>query len=190
MDNDFYPRADGVRMRLYVVEGNQCDPKKCTGARMVRFGYAQPLRDTKSLPRGSIVLTPVAEIALSPADAGVASKRGLCVLDFSWNKTEDDFPAIPRDCIGRALPFLVAANPTNYGKPFKLSSAEALASALRILGDSQKAEEVMTKFKWGPSFLALNRERLDKYAGCKDSTEVVEAQQKIVEAMGGLTDEK
>ncbi|MFH0816889.1 MAG: DUF367 family protein [Methanobacteriota archaeon] len=172
-------------MRLYVVEGNQCDPKKCTGARLIRFGYAQPLRAPKALPRGSVVLTPVAEIALSPADAAAASKRGLAVLDFSWNKTEDDFPEIPRDCSGRALPFLVAANPTNYGKPFKLSSAEALASALSILGESQKAEELMTKFKWGLSFLALNRERLEAYAKCKDSTEVVEAQRKIVEAMGG-----
>ena len=176
-------------MRLYVVEGNQCDPKKCTGARLIRFGYAQPLRAPKALPRGSVVLTPVAETALSPADADAAAKRGLAVLDFSWNKTEDDFPVIPRDCVGRALPFLVAANPTNYGKPFKLSSAEALASALRILGENEKAEELMTKFKWGPSFLALNRERLDKYAGCKDSTEVVEAQRAFVEEMGGITED-
>jgi pre-rRNA-processing protein TSR3 len=186
----YYPRADGVRMRLYVVEGNQCDPKKCTGARMIRFGYAQPLRSPNAVPRGSVVLTPVAQIAISPADAHSAAKRGLCVLDFSWNETEDDFPQIPRDTVGRALPFLVAANPTNYGKPFKLSSVEALASALVILGERAKAEELMSKFKWGPSFLALNRERLEAYAECKDSTEVVEAQRKIVEAMGGITSEE
>jgi len=33
------------------------------------------------------------------------------------------------------------------------------------------------KLKWGKTFLSVNSELLDKYAQCKDSTEVVAAQQ-------------
>jgi pre-rRNA-processing protein TSR3 len=132
------------------------------------------------LPRGAVVLTPVAQVALSPADKELATRRGVGILDVSWNRTEDDFPSIPRDCVGRALPFLVAANPTNYGKPFKLSSAEAACAALWILGDKEKALDIIKRFKWGRAFAGLNGERLDGYAQCNDSTGVVEAQARFV----------
>ena len=85
----------------------------------------------------------------------------------------------------RALPYLVAANPTNYGRPLRLSSAEALAAALYILGEPEQAAAVLDAFRWGPHFLVLNREPLDEYAAAKDSTEVVAAQAGISERSGG-----
>ena len=76
----------------------------------------------------------------------------------------------------RALPYLVAANAVNFGKPFKLSTVEAFAAALYILGEKEQAALILNKFKWGHSFIELNAESLDRYSKAKNSTEVVRIQ--------------
>ena len=81
----------------------------------------------------------------------------------------------------RSLPYLIAANPTYYGRPTTLSTAEALAAALFILGDKEKAKVILSRFKWGPTFLDLNREPLEAYAAAENSTDVVEAQRQFMQ---------
>jgi pre-rRNA-processing protein TSR3 len=74
----------------------------------------------------------------------------------------------------------VAANPVNYGIPTKLSTVEALAAALYIAGFSEQAKELLSKFKWGPQFIALNVELLEDYAQAKNSADVVKVQNEYI----------
>lgn len=75
-----------------------------------------------------------------------------------------------------SVPFLVAANPVNYGKPLKLSCAEALAATLYITQYKDEAIELMSKFGWGPSFISINLDLLEAYSRCADSNEIVAIQ--------------
>ncbi|MCK4405732.1 MAG: DUF367 domain-containing protein, partial [Hadesarchaea archaeon] len=47
-------------------------------------------------------------------------------------------------------------------------------------GDEARAKEILNIFKWGPTFLDLNREPLEAYAHAKDSTEVVALQRQFM----------
>jgi pre-rRNA-processing protein TSR3 len=158
-------------MELVIYHADQCDPKKCTGRKLARFGLARLTKRMNDLRR-YLVLSPFSEKALSPEDKDAP---GLAALDCSWAHAEEVFQRLTLK--ERALPFLVAANPVNFGKPFKLSTVEALAAALVILGKSEDAEAILSKFSWGHVFLELNREPLAEYACAKDSAEVVKIQE-------------
>ena len=160
-------------IRLLGYHAGQCDPKKCTSLRLVRFGRMTLVPRPSRLPPGVVLLTPKAERALSPADAPRAVRRGLAIVDVSWKRGA--FPAVPQ-ATPRALPYLLAANPVNYGKPFLLSSVEALAAALVIFRRDDEARAILGKFSWGEQFLTLNREPLAAYAAAEDSGSVVAAQ--------------
>ena len=164
-------------MDLFAYDAGQCDPKKCTSQKLARFGHVTLVPRPRSLPRGAVLLTPEAERALSAADAARAARRGLAVLDLSWKRGR--FPRVPQ-ATSRALPYLLAANPVNYGKPFLLSSVEAFAAALVIFGEEGHAREVLSKFAWGEQFLHLNREPLEAYRQARDGAGVVEAQAQFI----------
>jgi hypothetical protein len=55
------------------------------------------------------------------------------------------------------VPYLIATNPTNYGKPWRLNCAEALAAAFYLTGHDDWAEKILAPFGWGCSFYAVNR---------------------------------
>ena len=160
-------------IRLVAYHAGQCDPKKCTSRRLERLGLMTFVPRPSALPKGAVLLTPEADRALSPADGPRAGRRGLAIVDVSWKRGK--FPTAPQ-AVARALPYLLAANPVNYGKPFVLSSVEAMAAALVIFGRPEEARAILSKFTWGGQFLALNQEPLDAYAQAQDSGSVVRAQ--------------
>ena len=161
-------------VKLHIYHANQCDPKKCTGKKMARFGLANLFEKVQNIKRGSILLDPMAQKALSPTDD---ISRGITVLDCSWEELERVFPQLEMKKLQhRALPYLVAANPVNFGKPFKLNSVEAFAAALYILGHKDQAAAILSKFNWGHTFLELNREPLEDYSKAKDSREILQIQ--------------
>jgi len=146
-----------------VYEYHQDDPRKCTSAKLRRFGLARQLRSIRQIPGSSIVLNPVAELRISKGDRAQVENYGVVGLDCSWNRSEQIFTErLPGDA--RRLPALLAGNPTNYGVLGKLTTAEALAAALVITGFEPEAGRVLSLFKWGSTFLTLNKEPLEAYA--------------------------
>lgn len=164
---------------LYLYHAGQCDPRKCSGRKLARFNLVKTVH-LNALPGGLILLNPLAPQALSRADV----VRGFLALDCSWEHAESVFPHLQHRSIAhRALPYLLAANPVNFGKPFKLSTVEAFAAALFIVGARGQADELLNKFKWGHTFIELNREPLEEYAAASSSREVVRIQQAYMDAL-------
>jgi pre-rRNA-processing protein TSR3 len=171
--------CDEPVLQLSMWEFGQCDPKRCTGRKLHRFGLIKVL-PTQAFHPG-IVLTPQGERAVSPADRETVLQKGVCVVDCSWARLDDVPFHKLRGGQPRLLPFLIAANPVNYGKASKLSCVEAVAATLMIVGLPARAHQLLSKFKWGEGFLALNHELLEAYAAAEDSTAVVAAQNRFLQ---------
>ena len=166
-----------VDYKLYIYDLNEDDAKKCTAKKLAKFGMVKIIRKARELPSNALLLSPLAKKALSPEDASI---KNIVAVDCSWRNADDFFRKFNHRMKERALPYLVAANPTNYGRPYKLSTAEALAAALYIFGDVEMAKQLMSKFKWGEHFLELNKMPLDDYRKARNSKEVIEAMKEYI----------
>jgi pre-rRNA-processing protein TSR3 len=160
---------------VYVLLLKQDDPRKCTAAKMTRHQLAKPIFRMKQIPQRSIVLNPFASEILLPSDRGLARENGLVAVDCSWERVEGVF-AIRMKGETRRLPTLLAANPVNYAKPHKLSSVEALAAALMVMGYKETAARLLGLFKWGENFLTLNDQPLRSYSSANNATAMMEAE--------------
>jgi len=169
-------------VRIVVYHARQCDPKKCTALKLKRHGLIRVVHQVRLLPRGAIVLNPLSKKAFSPTDRPRLERSGLVALDFSWEHAERTLLKNVRGT-SRCLPFLIAGNPVNFGKPTKLSTAEALAAALYIAEFKEEALKLLSIFKWGHTFLEMNKERLESYASAKDSVAVIELQKRFIRTL-------
>ena len=141
--------------KLYCLHFNECDPKKCTAIKLKRFDLIRMINGIKGHLRNSIVLTPFAQEVISLNDRELILKFGLIVIDCSWKKLLKISELDSDNC--RKLPPLIAANPINYGKWEKLSSAEALAAALYLTNFNKYGDLILSKFTWGIQFKELNK---------------------------------
>ncbi|KIO22879.1 hypothetical protein M407DRAFT_78766, partial [Tulasnella calospora MUT 4182] len=105
------------------------------------------------------------------------------VVECSWARLEEVPFAKIRSPNERLLPYLVATNPVNYGKPWKLNCVEALAAAFYIVGYDNAAERLLEKFSWGHSFWSLNGDLIKRYQTCQTSEDVIRMQEAIIAEM-------
>ncbi len=180
-EGDEDPDENGAASVIFPVplamwDLGQCDPKRCSGRKLARLGCLRELRLQQRFP--GVALTPSATDCISPGDYHLIHSDGLAVVDCSWNRLDDVPFGRIKSAAPRLLPWLVAANPVNYGKPCKLTCAEALSAGLYISGYRDAAELLMNKFKWGHGFITLNRDVLESYMRCKTGVEVIETQNK------------
>ena len=166
-----------VSVSLAMWDFGQCDGKRCTGRKLSRLGMIRTL--ALGAPWRGLVLSPEGRAVVSPADRALVSDRGggVSVIDCSWARVGEGLPFAKMKGAPRLLPYLVAANSVNYGKPYKLTCAEAAAAALHIVGLRLDAVRVMAQFSWGAEFLRVNAELLDAYAAAGDADGVGRAQE-------------
>lgn len=172
------PLAHPVSVPLAMWDFEQCDPDACTGQRLYRH-RALRLLSLKERFAG-LALTPSATALVSPADLPAVLSHGVAVVDCSWKELETIPWSSMKAEVPRLLPLLIAANPVNYGRPSKLTCAEALAAALAIVGLNEDARNVLAYFNWGESFFDINAELLEGYKKCGSAEEVEEFQQRFV----------
>ncbi|KAL3320348.1 ribosome biogenesis protein tsr3 [Cichlidogyrus casuarinus] len=160
------------KVKLAMWDLLQCDPKRCSGRKLARFGLLKCLRVNERFP--GIVLSPVATEYLNPEkDKEIIASSGLAVIDCSWAQIESTQFSKLKYTHGRLVPYLFAANPVNYGRPFKLNCVEALAACLYIFNYEDQASEILSKFVYGDSFVHLNEELLNEYQQCDTKEELL-----------------
>lgn len=124
-----------------------------------------------------VIISPNGKQVVSPADRELMEQYGAAVIECSWARIKEvPWPKIGGKC-ERLLPYLVAANSVNYGKPWRLNCVEALAAAFYICGHPDWAEQILTPFSYGQAFLEINSSILKRYAACKDETEIKKAEE-------------
>ncbi|PFH56988.1 hypothetical protein XA68_15667 [Ophiocordyceps unilateralis] len=102
-----------------------CDPKRCSGKRLMRLGLMRELHLGQR--HNGVVITPNAKQLVSPADADLLAQHGAAVVECSWARTDEVQWTKVGGKAERLLPYLVAANPVNYGKPWRLNCSRAFS---------------------------------------------------------------
>ena len=155
-------------MFLKVLMLKQDDPKKCSAAKLVKFGLAKPVTRTTSR---TLILNPFSKKILLESDKKLV--HSITGIDCSWNLAVPAFQK-PFSGISRKLPPLLAGNPMNYSKLNKLSTVEAFAGAVYILGEPDLTHNLLQKFKWGNTFFELNKNLLQDYSKAQSESEIFE----------------
>jgi Uncharacterized conserved protein len=160
--------------KLAMWDFDHCDPKRCSGKKLERLGYIKNMRIGQKF--AGVVVSPNGKGVVCPDDLEIVETCGAAVVECSWARLDE----VPFNKIGgkheRLLPYLVAANTVNYGRPWRLNCVEALAACFAIVGHIDWAEMLLENFSWGLTFLKINEELIKIYQQCTDSDSVQRAQ--------------
>lgn len=171
---------DSKDIPIHAIWLAQDDPKKNTAVKLSKRGTLRLHEKFSKLPRRGIILEPLCGKVLGPEDHSLLLESGGAIvgLDCSWAQIEDSVNQVMKRTRlkPRMLPLLLAANPVNWGKPSKLTTAEALAASLYLVGKEQQARDLLSAFNWGEQFFILNKEPLDAYKNASSSKELVNLQ--------------
>ena len=153
-------------MKIQVVMLKQDDPKKCSAAKLVKFGLAKNVKKTSGK---SLILDPFAKKSILNKDKKLIDS--ITGIDCSWNLADQTFTT-NFSGIHRKLPPLFAGNPVNYSKLNKLTTVEAIAATVFILGNKDLCLQLLDKFKWGHTFFELNKNLLEDYSQLESEDQI------------------
>ncbi|CRG85316.1 Ribosome biogenesis protein TSR3 [Talaromyces islandicus] len=169
-DNDQENDSSRPSFKAACWDLGHCDPKRCSGKRLMQFGLMREL--SIGHKHSGVVISPNAKHILSPADRDLLEQYGAAVVECSWVRVKE----VPWSRIGgkceRLLPYLIAANSVNYGRPWRLNCVEALAACFYICGHPDWAEQVLQHFSYGEAFIDINEQLLKRYAACSSEDEI------------------
>lgn len=156
------------KMKVQVFMLRQDDPTKCTAAKLVKFGLAKKIRRATG---STMVLDPFAEKTVLKTDGRIVDS--ITAIDCSWELVKKTFTRNFSN-FSRRLPPLLAGNPVNYAKIGRLTTAEAIAATLFIMGFDDQAHAILNKFKWGHTFFDLNQDLLKDYSNADTQEKTIE----------------
>jgi pre-rRNA-processing protein TSR3 len=169
-NDDADPASRRPAFKAACWDLGHCDPKRCSGKKLMKLGLMRDLHLGQR--HNGVIITPNGKHVVSPADRELLDQYGAAVVECSWARTKEvQWNKVGGKC-ERLLPYLVAANTVNYGKPWRLNCVEALAAAFYICGHPEWAEQILAPFAYGESFLEINSSLLKRYAACADEADV------------------
>ncbi|KAG9192438.1 hypothetical protein G6011_11172 [Alternaria panax] len=174
-NDDANPRPAKPEFKAACWDLGHCDAKRCSGKRLMRLGMMRELHVGQKF--AGVVVSPKAKKILSREDKELMEQYGAAVVEASWKRIDEvPFGRIGGKC-ERLLPYLVAANPTNYGRPWRLNCVEALAACYYITGHPEWAESILSTFSYGQAFLDINAALLKRYMACENEEQIKKAEE-------------
>ena len=164
---------------LHIIHLNQDDPKKCTAKKMEKYENAIVHNRISKSPKRGFLLNPRSNNLLGPDDKRMIDLgASLVALDCSWKQIDASLDSIEMNTklVSKSLPLVLAANEISWGKPGRLSTVEAFAISLWILGKERQAKKILQPFRFGQQFLELNKEPLVAYSSAKNNEELEKLQ--------------
>ena len=135
---------------LHIIHLNQDDPKKCTAKKMEKYENAIVHNRISKSPKRGFLLNPRSNNLLGPDDKRMIDLgASLVALDCSWKQIDASLDSIEMNTklVSKSLPLVLAANEISWGKPGRLSTVEAFAISLWILGKERQAKKILQPFR-------------------------------------------